>query len=108
MSEDNIGIYTKEMQSVFKEKEYEDFIDKMDYKGFCEYLRKNQGQTLQEINDKYNTKERYVKCLLNIWTENWNSFYHEGGRIVNKNGNYYILSPRNPQSRVRNPQINFL
>jgi len=102
------GMYSEEMRSVFQEKNYEDFVNKTDYKEFCKYLKKNQGLTLKEINNKYKTDERYVNCLLNIWTEHWTSFYQEGGRVVNKNGSYYILSPRNPQSRARNPQINLL
>lgn len=108
MSKGMSGIYSEEMRSVFKEKKYEDFVNETDYKEFCDYLKKNQGQTLKEINKKYNTEERYVNCLLNIWTEHWTSFYQEGGRVVNKNGSYFILSPRNPQSRARNPQINLL
>jgi len=108
MSKGMTGIYSEEMRSVFGEKEYEDFVNKMDYKEFCDYLKKNQGQSLEEINKNYDAEERYINCLLNIWTENWNSFYQEGGRIVNKNGNYYMLSPRNPQSRIRKPQINLM
>ena len=95
------------MKNVFDDKKYQDFVDKMNHVKFCEYIKQNQGKTLEEISEKWGSENLYCDTLLNIWTKNWNTFYR-GGRLVNKNGQYYVLSPRNPQSRKRNPQINFL
>ena len=100
MSSSNITIYD--------DKEYQQFINEIDYSEVCNMLKKNQGITIKEISESFNAKEKYLKCLMDVWTQNWNSFYQSGGRVVNKNGQYYVLSPRNPQSRVRNPQINFM
>ena len=96
------------MSKIFDELDYQKFVSELDYEDVCDVLRNNQGISLADLSKKYNAKEKYFDCLLNIWTKNWNTFYHKGGRVVNKNGNYYILSPRNPQSRVRNPQINYM
>tara|TARA_Y100000389_G_C17248362_1_gene406807 strand:+ start:392 stop:697 length:306 start_codon:yes stop_codon:yes gene_type:complete len=96
------------MNKIFDDEEYQQFINKIDYSGVCNMLKKNQGITLKEISKILNVKEKYFECLMNVWTNNWNTFYHNGGRLVNENGKYYMLSPRNPQSRARNPKINLL
>lgn len=101
-------IKSKDTQNIFNESSYEDFINNIDYKDFCDYLKENQGQTLKKINEKYNTEERYIKCLLNIWTEKWTSFFQQGGRVVNKNGKYYVLSQKNKDYRLINPIINII
>jgi hypothetical protein len=96
------------MNKIFDDKEYQQFINEIDYREVCNMLKKNQGISLSDLSKKYNANEEYLDCLLKIWTKNWNTFYHKGGRLVNKKGRYYMLSPRNPQSRARNPQINLI
>ena len=94
--------------NVFKDSNYQDFVNRVSFKDFCKDAKKHQAMTVDEICKKWDTEKIYCETLLNVWTENWNSFYNSGGRVVNKNGRYYVLSPRNPQSRARKPEINLI
>ncbi len=96
------------MSSVYDDKNYQEFINEMTYEKFCKYMKDNQGATVDDICKTWGCKRLYCETILNVWTQNWNSFYQCGGRVVHKKGRYYILSPRNPQSRARNPQINYM
>jgi hypothetical protein len=108
MNQDLNNRKTSAVISVFCDEKYQDFVDKVSYKNFCEEIKNNQGITIKEICDVLGGEKSHCETLLNVWTKNWNTFYHCGGRLVNKKGRYYILSPRNPQSRARNPEINLI
>tara|TARA_X000000368_G_C22829344_1_gene622618 strand:+ start:317 stop:646 length:330 start_codon:yes stop_codon:yes gene_type:complete len=100
--------YSINMDMIFNDPKYQDLVNHISYEKFCMDMKNNQGITLDEIYEKWGCEKSHCETLLNIWTKNWNTFYHNGGRLVNENGKYYMLSPRNPQSRARNPKINLL
>jgi len=88
--------------------QYEEMLDRINYKNICEYLKKNQGVDFENILENYKENEEHFKILLNIWIERWTTFSQGRGRIVKNNEKYYCLSPINPNFRDRNPVVNIL
>lgn len=108
MSNLSIKIPPRTQTTIMNTKDYENMVDRMDFNSFCNYIRENQGTTFEKICENYAEDSECLKCLLDIWINRWTTFFHSGGRIMESNKKYYCLSPRNPQSRLRNPVITFL
>jgi len=89
---------------VFNTKEYQDFIDRVKFDIYKDYIKKTPGKTIKEISEHFGEKELHVKTVLSVWIKSWTTFF-KMGRIVNKEDTYYCLSPRNPTIRCRNPKI---
>ena len=71
-------------------------------------LKENQGKQFEDIVEYLGEEDnkKGIKFLVDIWVSHWNSFYQSGGRIIENNNKYFHLSPKNPKSRERNPQVN--
>jgi len=93
--------------SITETVEYEDMLKRVTFGKVVDYLKKNQGKTFEDIviylGEEDNKK--CVKFLVDVWVNNWNSFFQSGGRIVENNSCYYCLSPKHPEARKRKPQI---
>jgi hypothetical protein len=108
MSNLTIKIPPREQGPVIETSKYEEMVNRMDFNEFCNYIRKNQGTTFEQICNDYTEDSECLKYLLNIWINSWTTFFQSGGRIIKNKNKYYCLSPRNPQSRLRNPVVNTL
>lgn len=88
--------------------EYEDLLRRVTFEKACNYLKKNQGKTFEDIINFLGEvdNKKGMEFLLDIWVNHWNTFYHAGGRIILNNEKYFCMSPKNPKSRKRNPIIN--
>ena len=88
--------------------DYEDLLRRVTFEKVCNYLKKNQGKTFEDIINFLGeqSNKKGMKFLVDIWINHWHSFYQSGGRIIQNNNKYFCLSPRNPKSRERNPIVN--
>ena len=88
--------------------EYEDLLRRVTFEKVCNYLKENQGKKFEDIVEYLGEEDnkKGIKFLVDIWISHWNSFYQSGGRIIESNNKYFHLSPKNPKSRERKPQVN--
>jgi hypothetical protein len=93
--------------SITETVEYEEMLKRVTFGKVVEYLRKNQGKTFEDIVKFLGEEENTncVKFLVDVWVNNWNSFFQSGGRIIENDSYYYCLSPQHPEARKRKPQI---
>ena len=91
--------------NVFKTPEYEDFLDRANIETYSNYIKNNQGKTIEEISEHFNEDQIHVETIMKVWVEGWTTFFRQGTRIVVSEEKYYCLSPRNPTIRKNNPQF---
>ena len=86
---------------------YEEMLKRVTFKKVSDYLKKNQGKSFEDIVEYLGEKENEegMKYLVNVWVNNWNTFFRSGGRIVENDSYYYCLSPKHPEAIKRNPKI---
>lgn len=95
---------SQKSNNVFNTEEYQDFIERVKFYIYKDYIKKNPGKTIKEISEHFGEKELHVKTVLSVWVNCWTTFFSMG-RIINKEDKYYCLSPRNPTIKYRNPQL---
>jgi hypothetical protein len=98
---------TLKMKGIVETKEYQDMLDRVKFDEVINYLKNNQGKTLENIIEflQEDECEDGMKFLMNVWVKNWYTFLQSGGRIIKNNDKYYGLSPKNSRIRDRNPNI---
>jgi hypothetical protein len=96
--------------SITETVEYLDLLKRLEFHNVYGYIKNNQGKTFDELVEHFKEKgnEKCVKYLIDVWVNHWHSFFQSGGRIVEMRNKYYSLSPTNPQSRKRMPDINII
>jgi len=87
--------------------EYEEMLKRVTFEKVADYLKKNQGKTLENIVEYLGEEDNKngMKFLVDVWVNNWNTFFQSGGRIIENNAHYYCLSPKHPESRKRKPVL---
>ena len=98
---------TKQNINVVETQEYDSMLQRITFKKVSDYLKKNQGNTIDNILEEFGetNNRQCMEHLMCIWIDRWNTFFRSGGRIVQKSDRFYCLSPRNPESRKRIPNI---
>tara|TARA_B110000967_G_C18870813_1_gene555311 strand:+ start:217 stop:546 length:330 start_codon:yes stop_codon:yes gene_type:complete len=84
---------------------YDNMLQRFSFEKLSNYLKNNQGQTLNDISITFNEDIELTGYLINIWIYHWNTFF-KMGRIVKKNDKFYYLYPTNKHVKDVDPIIN--
>ncbi len=98
---------TPRRMNIVETADYENVLQRVTFEKVAAYLKGNQGKTFDNILEDFEETDNRLcmEHLFNVWVNNWNTFFQSGGRIVQKSERFYCLSPRNPESRKRVPNI---
>ena len=104
INEKNIMKNSKKVD-IFKTLEYEEFLNRANIETYGNYIKKNQGKTIEEISIHFNENPKHVETIMKVWVKGWTTFFETGKRIIINEKKYYCLSPRNPTIKTNNPKF---